>query len=161
MGGGFLPPTPLRWTPSPALRPNPRSPVSKLRSLTTFPAEPCKTPVPQGGGSPSVTLGFFGLGFAILALKPRSPAFHETPWAHQPSNLEAQPSNLGAQPSNLGAQPSNLGAHPSNLEAQPSNLGAQPRKCGAQPCKIVKFSPGGLNPALEVKAICFVIKNNI
>ena len=80
--------------------PPPTPVVSKLRSLTTFPAEPCKNPVPQGGGPSeghfgthlgNLRLGFddfglgfeilgpgsavLGLGFEVLALQPRSPAF--------------------------------------------------------------------------------------
>ena len=34
-GEVYLPPTPLRWTPSPALRPNPRSPVTTFLRLKT------------------------------------------------------------------------------------------------------------------------------
>jgi hypothetical protein len=46
-GEVYLSPTPLRWTPSPPLRTNPRTPVFKVRTLIAF--HP-KTLYPKGGG---------------------------------------------------------------------------------------------------------------
>ena len=73
-GLGFtLSPYPLsRWTPSPALRPNPRSPVFKVRSLITFPAVKVKNLAPQGGcpsrGHFGTHLGHWRLGFRLRKL---------------------------------------------------------------------------------------------
>ena len=63
----YLPLTPLRWTPSPTLRPNPRSPVPKPRSPTFFPAKPCKNVAPQAR-PPSVSL-WATLGHLVSGLR--------------------------------------------------------------------------------------------
>ena len=49
-----------RWRKLLAPRPTLRSPISKLWSLTTFPAEPCKNLVPQERVSQRDTFGQFG-----------------------------------------------------------------------------------------------------